>query len=408
MNKKCFIYNENTKNGRKTCSDACSSCLQMLIKNNKISFYLLDIKYLLSKYSPTEAVKRYKYYKKFLEFFRNVDIIKIVSYDEYLQVLQNIEKMILSIKNVGQPNRKIRWVQYGFSDTTSEKIASFFSTKKESFLIRYENGEERYNQWIEKSKTNRTPTTGEKSYFSPKYWTSKGYSEEDANEKTNEINIRNINYFIKKYGEVDGKIKYNEMREKRSESNSEENMIKKHGEEGYREIIKKKTNSLETYITKYGEVDGPDLYYKYVKKRLSYCLQSKSARRFEKKLKEKLKPELIIEDEIGVGGKLFDYRIGKYLIEVNGDWWHMNPLLYKENDIHKTLQVSAKKIWAENNNKINLGIRNSYYVIVIWEKAIYRQLDEIVDIVSNIINNDIKESVSLNCCKFNLIKENIS
>jgi G:T-mismatch repair DNA endonuclease (very short patch repair protein) len=83
-----------------------------------------------------------------------------------------------------------------------------------------------------------------------------------------------------------------------------------------------------------------------------------------------------------LGKKCFDFRINntKILIDVNSDFWHANPKIYKKNEI---LRFPFKKekvinIWDYDNKKIKYAINKGYRVIVIWEHEIL-----------NLNNNDL-------------------
>ena len=72
--------------------------------------------------------------------------------------------------------------------------------------------------------------------------------------------------------------------------------------------------------------------------------------------------------------RLYDIRISKTknLIEFNGDYWHANPSLYKENDIlfFKKGNVTASDIWAKDCYKKDLANKNGFLVTYIWENEI--------------------------------------
>ena len=58
------------------------------------------------------------------------------------------------------------------------------------------------------------------------------------------------------------------------------------------------------------------------------------------------------------------------LIEVNGDYWHANPLLYKENDIMlygTEKSTTAKTIWERDKIKLEHALNQGYKTFVVWE-----------------------------------------
>lgn len=58
----------------------------------------------------------------------------------------------------------------------------------------------------------------------------------------------------------------------------------------------------------------------------------------------------------------------KIIIEYNGDIWHANPSLYKENWINPVNKKTAKEIWNYDNRKKIAAEANGYKVVVLWEK----------------------------------------
>lgn len=60
----------------------------------------------------------------------------------------------------------------------------------------------------------------------------------------------------------------------------------------------------------------------------------------------------------------------KIVIEVNGDYWHMNPLKYIATDYNKSMHMTAQDVWNRDAKRIsNLKILG-YTVYSVWEKEI--------------------------------------
>lgn len=55
-------------------------------------------------------------------------------------------------------------------------------------------------------------------------------------------------------------------------------------------------------------------------------------------------------------------------LEFNGDFWHMNPAMYSENDINNKNGKTAKLIWEKDLRKKSKCLSNNIRQIVIWEK----------------------------------------
>lgn len=80
----------------------------------------------------------------------------------------------------------------------------------------------------------------------------------------------------------------------------------------------------------------------------------------------------------------------KILIEVNGDFWHANPIIYNENDVVKLpgRPTKAKDIWSNDQKHITKANDNGYKVISIWENDIKNLTDdELSEYVLSILKN---------------------
>lgn len=80
----------------------------------------------------------------------------------------------------------------------------------------------------------------------------------------------------------------------------------------------------------------------------------------------------LFKDEWSIyGQKMFvpDFldKKNKKIIELNGDIWHGNPMLYNENDHphpHKR-NMTAKEIWDKDEKRYNYFRKKEYDVLVI-------------------------------------------
>lgn len=73
----------------------------------------------------------------------------------------------------------------------------------------------------------------------------------------------------------------------------------------------------------------------------------------------------------------YDFLItnDKLIIEVNGDYWHANPEIYKSNDIlhfPNNVYKTANDIWEKDKIKKELANFNGYKLIYIWEKELIK------------------------------------
>lgn len=87
--------------------------------------------------------------------------------------------------------------------------------------------------------------------------------------------------------------------------------------------------------------------------------------------------------------RFFDFKIGNFLLEINGDYWHANPEKYEENEIFKFPKrtLKAKEIWEIDKYKKQIAEDNGFKVIYLWESEINKMNDgEILQYIKNQIN----------------------
>ena len=119
---------------------------------------------------------------------------------------------------------------------------------------------------------------------------------------------------------------------------------------------------------------------KYEKTKHLFCIKkSKIESRVEKVL---LENGLIFIPQYFLGGYFYDFFVGNFVIEVNGDYWHANKLFYSETDI--IAGKKAKDIWQKDFNKIQEAKNSNLETLVLWEHEINSMSDD--DIFKKIIN----------------------
>ena len=145
-----------------------------------------------------------------------------------------------------------------------------------------------------------------------------------------------------------------------------------------RESVKKK--SVETIIRKYGK----ELWLHSITSREKGVISKLNKKIFE--ILEKNNINFTIEFKIlRPDSYYYAYDIlleNNKIIEINGDYWHGNPLIYKEKDI--LLKGSSKEIlvkdkWNYDNKKIEFAKNNNYEIIVIWESEIKENIEKVTE-----------------------------
>lgn len=95
--------------------------------------------------------------------------------------------------------------------------------------------------------------------------------------------------------------------------------------------------------------------------------------------------------------KSYDFKIDdfKILIEVQGDYWHANPLLYSSDDLlsYPGKKVKAKEVWEKDSKKKKNAQKYGYDILYFWEKDLNDMSDD--DIIISIIER-LKNEIGKN------------
>lgn len=88
-------------------------------------------------------------------------------------------------------------------------------------------------------------------------------------------------------------------------------------------------------------------------------------------------------ETLGIKDFISEEKIGNYvadevnhkskiIIEINGDYWHANPLKYREDEIivYPKKAMKASDIWKRDEKKIDYFRKQGYQVIIIWESDV--------------------------------------
>lgn len=235
-----------------------------------------------------------------------------------------------SLKNKGLNDEEILEIKSKHSDKSKQT--------KENFIKRDGNilGLEKFNNYVNIKKTQTLKNCKE-------YWIAKGFSEEESILKISSYQIKNLEYYQNLYGNDNGRIKYISIQ--KSKGRTREQLIEQFGIEKTNEIFEKRFNFND--------------------------FSSKSQLLFSKHLYENLDIEF---KEIFIGAPINnsfiivlnnndknilnqkiivpDIKIGKFIIEYDGDFWHK--------DIEK------------DNNK-DLIYRNKGFIVIRIKESDYKK-----------------------------------
>ena len=263
--------------------------------------------------------------------------------EERIEMLNNAKKNYLSKRpnNSGGNNP-------AHKSKTSELERRQRSPKCiEFYELRYPNlTEKEYIDMVnEHKKLTNSRLTPDKYSTKIEYWTTKGYSVEEAQKKLDEKNKERsftLEKCIRKYGVEEGTRKFNKRQEK---------------------WLKSLYKNFEKYGD--GRSCGSEFAYDVIS-----CICDRLY--INKPIKEKF-----MTDEDG-SCYSYDFKLNKKLIEFNEDYWHMNPSIYKENDINNTTKKTAKEIWDYDYKKKLCAERHGYKLLYIWESEYKESRDKVI------------------------------
>jgi G:T-mismatch repair DNA endonuclease (very short patch repair protein) len=183
--------------------------------------------------------------------------------------------------------------------------------------------------------------------------------------------------FIEKYGEEEGKFRYNKRKELISKNNpknqfvcTKENFIERYGEElGTKKYIDRcnkisYTSSKDFFINKHGSEKGEEIW----KRKFKSIKTSKKSKIIEKLLNLL---NIDFEKEKNILNKFVDYFLkeSNIVIEFYGDYWHANPKRFDKDYYNTRLKATSLEIWEKDKERIDKIKQNVDSIIIIWESS---------------------------------------
>lgn len=224
------------------------------------------------------------------------------------------------------------------------------------------------------------------SQFTEKYWTNRGFSEDQAKEKITVVQKKNAkksaektNYLVSSWMNIGyWTSRGYTVEEAKKEISNRQSILSKRSSKfrGHtRTLVSKKkiSNSVraminsvgkDVWVKHFGEFNGRskteiDLY-EFVKNNICHSV----------------KANCIVDRYI------VDIINGRKVIEFYGDFWHANPLYYLAEDIVKipaTNGVFAKDIWSKDRIRIDTLKNLGYDVLIIWETDWRQRKEECIE-----------------------------
>ena len=379
---KCLICGNRKKNSSKKYCDSkvchiISYKISLYERNfrSRDIFNMFDLNQLICKFDDTaEFIKYYKYiewFKRYLlkdsyiflpDIFLKIEV-SLNEIDLFLDRIRNqeIDLKLLKLKNNVQSVE--RWKIMGFDETVSEKISNYFKTTECSFNLKNKDFNI-YRKNVSNGRKGKSPITS----MTKQYWKNKGFSDKEIKIKMKEKNSRNLDYFIKKYGDELGRSKYNNM------------------------ILKRKFKfSLKGYVVRYGEEKGIKKYFEVIRKKtINTNIVSKQSVEFISELFKLRK--IKYESEVEVGEFICDFCLDNNIIlEYYGDWYHGN----------KWGNINRKDVEILKNHHIfrckNILSTNYKKLIVVWESSFFRNREETLYKILQFIDDRNISYAEINC-----------
>jgi len=203
------------------------------------------------------------------------------------------------------------------------------------------------------------------------FWIRRGYSELDAKNILSELQCRDLQFFINKYGSDEGCEKYYAMLKKRQATwfarTDEERAV----------INASKGKTFEELVSTWGHERAVSI----IKSRTSENTKiSKESIKFFMNLDCLLGdyskfsitgykgPERFV---ITPNGLIFvDYFLNGKVIEYYGSFWHADPRIFQEDEIHPVINTACKDIWKTDADRIDLLNKLGHNVLIVWSSDV--------------------------------------
>lgn len=200
-----------------------------------------------------------------------------------------------------------------------------------------------------------------------------GWSKEefDSFNKSRSVTLLNL---IQKHGEEDGTARWFEYCHRQAYTNTLGYFIEKYGEQGeakFQSMNKRKGHSISTVAERHScsldeAVEIKSSYTNCGTSTLEYEIVTELVKTIGTIDYSMLTKQYCVHD--GKRAYFYDIVHNKKAIEINGDYWHCNPKLYDNNYYHRTMDLLAEDIWMKDKAKIDLLFElRGIPALTIWE-----------------------------------------
>lgn len=285
---------------------------------------------------------------------------------------------------------------FGYSYDEYKQITSMTTGVTQKSMIRKWGHDEGLKRWDDYCKKQAETNTFE--YKNKKYGMTK--EEFDKFNRSRAVTYENL---LNKYKDPNkAKEAYDNYINEQKRTKSLTYMIEKFGIDKANEINSQKALTLKNFIRKYGDVDGEIKYKEYLSKHKNYY--SKLSQICFNEIDHLILKKYNYKTYYATKNREFGLKIGEQYvcldyfikdlnicIEFNGDYFHGNPKIFKETDYPNPYdkKTTAKEIWE--NDKLRYTKLKEIYGIntyVIWEND-YKNNFNVEDFIINTLKINI-------------------
>ena len=280
----------------------------------------------------------------------------------------------MSVHNFRDWRTRFNWIKEHYSDKsiTKDKMTAYYGK---------EEGIKRWKSYCEKQSYTNTFEYKHKKY---------GISEEEFLEY-NKLRATTLENMISKYGVEKGTKRFNSYVEKQRDAGCslkyfQEKYGDEEGKKYYERLNSQKAMTLTNFKRIYGDINGYKKYFEYKQNNKWYNKSShyysEIAVEMFSKIIEQLPKEIqnniyYYKNEYRVISKsenvyYLDFYIDKinYAIEFYGNYWHLNPSMYKSDELVKFVGrglIFPSEIWEKDRKRVD-EIKDCGYILnIVWE-----------------------------------------
>ena len=212
----------------------------------------------------------------------------------------------------------------------------------------------------------------------------------------NSSRAQTLEKMISRYGESKGIEQWQHYCEVQAYTNTKEYFIKKYGSERgikkYLDVNKRKSVGNPKILAEKMGITVEDATEIIIKRQKNFFV-STAEKEFVKLLEEKIGPlsHTSSKNPYGKWSPLlesyvvYDIKHNNFIIEFNGDYWHANPAIYKDDAIIRG--KTAKEIQLRDSLKIKTAEDLGFNVLVVWERDFTNNKDQTIEKVVKWIQN---------------------